>query len=100
MMRLPDRITLRNARAVLVTLGAELSAQPGGAAAVEIDASALVQFDSSALGVLVELHRRAAASQRSCRLVGMPPRLAELARLYGVTELVTLGTQDQGQGAA
>ena len=96
MIRLPEQITLRNARAVLATLGAALSAQPGGSSAVEVDASALAQFDSSALGVLVELHRRAAASQRSCRLVGMPPRLAELARLYGVTELVTLGTQGQG----
>jgi phospholipid transport system transporter-binding protein len=93
MMRLPEQITLRNARAVLAVLGAELSAQPGAASVVEIDAHALVQFDSSALGVLVELHRRAAATRRSCRLVAMPPRLAELARLYGVTELVTLGTQ-------
>jgi phospholipid transport system transporter-binding protein len=93
MMRLPEQITLRNARAVLAVLGAELSAQPGGVSAVELDASALVQFDSSALGVLVELHRRAATTQRSCRLVGMPLRLAELARLYGVSELVTLGTQ-------
>lgn len=92
-MRLPERITLREARGVLETLGAELSAQPGGSAAVEVDASALAQFDSSALGVLVGLHRRAAAAGRSCRLIGMPPRLAELARLYGVSELVTLGTQ-------
>jgi phospholipid transport system transporter-binding protein len=93
MMRLPERITLREARNVLDQLGSELSAQPGGAAAVEVDASALAQFDSSALGVLVGLHRRAAAAGRTCRLIGMPPRLAELARLYGVSELVTLGTQ-------
>lgn len=93
MMRLPERITLGDARAALATLGAELSAQPGGPSVVEIDASALNRFDSSALGVLVELHRRAAAAGRSCRLIGMPPRLAELARLYGVTELVASGTQ-------
>jgi phospholipid transport system transporter-binding protein len=93
MMRLPERITLREARSVLDTLGTELSVQPGGAAAVEVDASALTQFDSSALGVLVGLHRRAAVAGRTCRLIGMPPRLAELARLYGVSELVTRGTQ-------
>ena len=92
-LRLPERITLREARGVLETLGAELSAQPGGSAAIEVDARALAQFDSSALGVLVGLHRRAAAAGRTCHLVGMPPRLTELARLYGVGELVALGTQ-------
>ena len=95
-LRLPERITLREARSVLEALGATLVAQPGAPAAIELDASALVQFDSSALGVLVGLHRRAAEAGRPCRLVGMPPRLAELARLYGVGELVTLGAQGGG----
>jgi phospholipid transport system transporter-binding protein len=92
-LRLPERITLREARSVLDTLAAALTAQPGGAAAVEVDASALAQFDSSALGVLVDLHRRAAVTGRACRLIGMPSRLTELARLYGVSELVARGTQ-------
>lgn len=92
-MRLPEQITLREARSVLDRLGTELTAQPGGANAVEVDASALTQFDSSALGVLVGLHRCAAASGRRLHLVGMPSRLTELARLYGVSELVALGTQ-------
>jgi phospholipid transport system transporter-binding protein len=92
MVRLPERITLREARGVLDQLGSALSAQPGGTV-VEVDASALTQFDSSALGVLVGLHRRAATSGHTCRLVGMPPRLTELARLYGVGELVVQGTQ-------
>jgi phospholipid transport system transporter-binding protein len=94
-MRLPGQITLREARSVLDLLGTELTAQPGGASAgeVEVDASALTQFDSSALGVLVGLHRCAVASGRRLHLVGMPPRLTELARLYGVSELVALGTQ-------
>jgi phospholipid transport system transporter-binding protein len=92
-LRLPERITLREARGVLETLGATLSAQPVGSAVIEIDASAVAQFDSSALSVLVGLHRRAAAAGYTCHLVGMPPRLTKLARLYGVSELVTLGTQ-------
>lgn len=92
-MRLPERITLREARGVLQALAAELAAQPGAPAAIELDASALVQFDSSALGVLVGLHRAAAAAGRSCCVVGLPPRLRELARLYGVSELVAFGTQ-------
>lgn len=95
-LRLPERITLREARGVLETLGAALAAEPGAPAAIELDASALAQFDSSALGVLVGLHRRAAQAGRPCRLLGMPPRLTELARLYGVSELVALGTQGGG----
>lgn len=92
-LNLPPRITLDEARNVLDQLGAALSALPGGSAAVELDASTLVQFDSSALGVLVGLHRRAAQAGRVCRLVGMPSRLTELARLYGVGELVASGAQ-------
>lgn len=99
-MRLPQRITLREARGVLESLGAELAAQPGAPAAVELDASALVQFDSSVLGVLVGLHRCAAVVGRPCRLVGMPARLTELARLYGVGELVASGVQVDPQGVA
>jgi phospholipid transport system transporter-binding protein len=92
-MRLPERITLREARGVLQTLAAELAAQPGAPASIELDASALVQFDSSALGVLVGLHRCAAEAGRPCRRVGTPARLRELARLYGVSELVAVGAQ-------
>jgi phospholipid transport system transporter-binding protein len=91
-LHLPPRITLDDAHGALDQLGAALSALPG-TAAVELDASALVQFDSSALGVLIGLHRRAAQAGRVCRLVGMPARLTELARLYGVGELVANGAQ-------
>ena len=91
-LHLPPRITLDDAHSVLDQLGAALSALPG-TDAVALDASGLVQFDSSALGVLIGLHRRAAQAGRVCRLVGMPARLTELARLYGVGELVASGAQ-------
>jgi phospholipid transport system transporter-binding protein len=54
---------------------------------IQVDASALNRFDSSALAVLLELKREAAAAARPFRVQGMPARLGELAALYGVGEL-------------
>ena len=63
------------------------------AAMLTVDGSDLKQFDSSALAVLVGLHRRAAATGRTLRIEALPDRLGELARVYGVTELVLQGRQ-------
>ena len=49
-----------------------------------MDASALNDFDSSALAVLLECRRRAQAAGRPFRVDGAPLKLVELARLYGV----------------
>jgi phospholipid transport system transporter-binding protein len=99
-MQLPARITVREARAAARSLSLELAGQPA-AAIVDIDASPLAQFDSSALAVLVELHRQAAAGGRSLNIGGLPRRLGELARVYGVADLVLSGRQPDGdQGAA
>lgn len=51
-----------------------------------LDASALQQFDSSALAVLLACRREALALGRSLQVQGMPERLCELARLYGVLD--------------
>lgn len=51
-----------------------------------LDASALQQFDSSALAVLLACRREALAFGRSLQVQGMPERLCELARLYGVLD--------------
>ena len=51
-----------------------------------LDASALQQFDSSALAVLLACRRQASAVGRSLQVQGMPERLCELARLYGVLD--------------
>ncbi|MEX8495077.1 lipid asymmetry maintenance protein MlaB [Sphaerotilus sp.] len=99
-MQLPVRITVREARAAARTLASELAGQPAGAI-VDVDASPLQQFDSSALAVLVEMHRQAAAGGRSLSISGLPRRLGELARVYGVADLVSSGRQPGGdQGAA
>jgi phospholipid transport system transporter-binding protein len=56
--------------------------------AVALDASALTEFDSSALAVLLGL-RRVLIQKGSCLQVqGMTPRLRELASLYGVMDLL------------
>lgn len=52
------------------------------------DASALTRFDSAALAVLLECRREALAHGKQLRVQGMPPRLRELAVLYGVQELL------------
>lgn len=53
-----------------------------------VDASALTQFDSSALAMLLALRREAQA--RGCALVwhGASGRLADLAALYGIDGLL------------
>jgi phospholipid transport system transporter-binding protein len=53
-----------------------------------VDASALQSFDSSALAVLLEARRRAIESGRPFGVQGMPPRLRQLAALYGVDGLL------------
>ena len=52
------------------------------------DASALEQFDSSALAVLLECRREALAGGKSFAVRDLPPRLRELATLYGVADLL------------
>ena len=55
---------------------------------VVADASALQQFDSSALAVLLDCRRDALALGRTFLVRGLPPRLRQLAGLYGVAELI------------
>jgi phospholipid transport system transporter-binding protein len=55
---------------------------------VVLDASALAQFDSSALAVLLACRRDAMAAGKSFAVTGVPARLAQLAGLYGVAELI------------
>jgi phospholipid transport system transporter-binding protein len=52
------------------------------------DATALEQFDSSALAVLMECRRESLATGKTFSVKRLPPRLRELAALYGVAELL------------
>jgi phospholipid transport system transporter-binding protein len=85
-LQLPATADLEQAPALLRAVDAAVDAD-----GLQIDASALAQFDTSAIALL--LHAQRAAQARGGQLVvtGAPPKLAELARLYGVEELLPLG---------
>lgn len=63
-----------------------------------VDASALKQFDSSALAVLLECRRQALAAGKTFSVQGAPERLFQLAGVYGVDTLMpaTAGAPAKG----
>jgi phospholipid transport system transporter-binding protein len=83
---LPASLTLRDAQPTLDALRDAFTAADGEV--WYIDAGAVVQLDSSALAVLLECARIAVAGGRRLEILHIPPRLADLARLYGVDELL------------
>ncbi|MBT9456883.1 MAG: STAS domain-containing protein [Burkholderiaceae bacterium] len=87
MLTLPQKVGLGNAQQVLGALTEAMQAAPAQAS-LELDAAALLDFDSAVLAVLLECQRRAQASGRRLTLVGAPPKLAELARVFGLSELL------------
>ena len=59
-------------------------------AMLQIDASQLTQFDSSALAVLLAGLREAALHQHTLQVSGLPAKALALARVYGVQDLLHL----------
>ena len=90
-LSLPEVLTLREATAALAALAAAVEQQPAQAL-VQMNASALQKFDSSALAVLLECRRVALGSGRSFAVQGLPESLQGLARLYGVLPLLAADT--------
>ena len=86
MLVLPAELTHAQATASLRMLVQGLRSQP--AAPVVLDATALARFDSSALAVMLECRRESMAMGRAFAVRGLPARLAALAGLYGVAELL------------
>ena len=86
-MQLPATATLDAAAALAATLPAAVAAASGS---LRIDASALQSFDTSTIALLLQGRRLAQAAGRGFEVTGAPPKLAELARLYGVEELLSL----------
>lgn len=79
---LPQRLTHAEAMDVLSALSAALQ---GGVQCVDL--SALTEFDSSALSVLLAA-RRARRDGSRLRCVNAPDKLRKLASLYGVESLI------------
>jgi phospholipid transport system transporter-binding protein len=86
MLVLPSKLTHDDAPACMRMLQQGLAGQTDTSTVV--DASALAQFDSSALAVLLECRRESSAIGRGFAVKGLPPRLRELAALYGVASLL------------
>lgn len=87
MLVLPAQLTHDEATACARMLAQALRSETGQQAVA--DASALQQFDSSALAVLLDCRREALALGKTFAVAGLPPRLRELAGVYGVAELFT-----------
>jgi len=83
---LPERLTMADARATLAQLLPALRA----ADSPVIDAGPLKELDSAAVALLLECRRQAAAAGRTLTVVHAPAKLAQLAQLYGVAELLGL----------
>lgn len=75
------------AAAFLQQCEAALQSLPAGTQ-VQLDAAALTHFDSSALAVLLGVRRAAQERQLPLQVVHMPPRLRDLVKVYGVSELL------------
>ena len=86
MLVLPPEVTHAQASACLRMLVQGLAVQREPV--VKVDASAVQRFDSSALAVLLEFRRECLAQGKTLALQGLNGRLADLAELYGVAELL------------
>jgi phospholipid transport system transporter-binding protein len=61
-----------------------------GVQRADVDLSGVTDADSAGLAVLIEWARGARLSGRSITYRSLPPRLAELARIGGVAELLPI----------
>ena len=86
MLVLPAEVMHEHATACCRMLSQAIRVE--GGSAVVADAGALARFDSSALAVLLEARREALAIGKSFSVARLPPRLRELASVYGVAELL------------
>ena len=86
MLMLPITITMRESSDTMRLLAQSL--RDGNDAEVVVDAAPLRQFDTSALAVLLEVRRQAQAWSRPFSVRNAPQKLASLAQLYGVGDLL------------
>jgi phospholipid transport system transporter-binding protein len=86
MLLLPAELVQSTVGQALLTLAPALEA--ASEPQVTVDASALTRFDSTALALCLELRRVAARAGKSLVWQALPARLVDLARLYGIAELL------------
>ena len=83
---LPAVLTHAQATSTAQALVAAVQAQPS----LTIDASALQQFDSSALAVLLSGMREALVRGGRLQVQGLPARARSLVQVYGLTDVLQL----------
>ena len=84
--QLPAQLTHAQAATVAQQLATLARSQPS----LRVDASALQQFDSSALAVLLTGLRAATQQQHALTVSGLPAKALAMARVYGVQDLLEL----------
>ena len=87
MLQLPAKVNHDGADALASSLKSQVSAE---AHTVSIDAQQLLEFDSSALAVLLACRRATLAAGKAFEVHHAPAKLAQLATLYGVAQLLGL----------
>lgn len=88
MHALPETLTLVQAVAAVLAIEQQLADDGVQADALIVDASALRNFDTSAIAVLLEARRLAQAGGRTLNVQGAPAAMVELSGLYGVQGLL------------
>lgn len=85
--QLPQLISHENAEEVLAAGARSIEALPAGSTWV-INCQSLQSFDSSALSVILSLKRRASKASVAVQLNAVPEKLASLARVYDLADIV------------
>jgi len=85
---LPAVLMQAQAQAVADDLAASLTAQLAQGGEAVLDASALTQFDSSALAVILACRRAVLDKGAQLRVTGLPERAQALAKVYGLSALL------------
>ncbi len=85
---LPAVLLQAQAQAVTDELAPLLAACVSQGGEAVLDASALTQFDSSALAVILACRRAVMGQGAQLRIVGLPQRAQALAQVYGLSDLL------------
>ena len=85
---LPAVVMQAQAQAVADALVRVLTADVEQGGQAVLDASALTQFDSSALAVVLACRRAVLAKGAQLRITGLPERAQALATVYGLSDLL------------
>ena len=87
--KIGGEVVFSNASALLKTTTAFDNSQP-----IIIDFAQVTNVDTSAISLMLEWQRRAAAVQSSASFVNLSPNLLSLANLYGVEEIIEQSTSN------